>query len=902
MSRPEPKITDNIMYLKGVGPRRAELFNGMGIFTVEDLLLSYVPRRYVDRSTLQRIIDLEDGEEATICGAVHSFAKKQTSRGEMFTVMITDESAFLACNFFNAKYIYNQFEIGDEVLVSGKVNEFRGALSMIHPECEVISGKEEALHAGRIVPIYPLVAGLYQKHVRKIMKYAVDHYLAHVEESIPTYVLKAANLMSLKAAVKHIHYPDSMALQEQAHDRLAFEELFYLELMLALQKREFSLSTKDCRAIQFPEGGTLSRKLVDSLPFELTRAQKRAIREIVADMRSENAMNRLLQGDVGAGKTIVAVLVMLIAVENGYQAAIMAPTEILAEQHFRKISAMVASYDLGVKVVRLIGGLTKTERDLTYSEIATGAADIVVGTHALIQESLEFHNLGFVVIDEQHRFGVIQRAALREKSVLYRITPETLQQLARLRIEPAVLDQLSTLKGQTFTDEADLTQTLIALAGKPVAAELSSWIFARLKKVKQVILTESGLAVLQQEDALPEDVKLTLAALINKPMSKRNFTDYLKIVIGAKEAKTYKPLIDKQLERRDAYQFTVDTLSDLEARSIPPEVIHSLKTLCQTEPILKSELIQRLKTLLGEEAAYRYRSFILAHAERVRQNPDMLVMTATPIPRTLAMTVYGNLDVSIIDEVPPGRQAIQTSWVTNQQREKLYDFVRQQLQEGRQAYFVYPLVEESEKMDLKAATEMADAIRKQPQFKPFRVALLHGRMIAEEKDEIMELFLAKHYHILVSTTVIEVGVDVPNASVMVIENAERFGLTQMHQLRGRVGRGNYQSYCILVASHPVSETARQRLEIMTSTTDGFKIAEADLKIRGPGEFFGTRQSGLPEMNVADLVEDAGVLFLARELAFKVVATDPELAHPANHVLRHTLERKYRKRFELARAV
>ena len=696
--RPRIKLEDSVQYLKGIGPEKAKVLNSVGIKTIEDLLY-YIPRRYLDRSTILTVNKLKVGSTVTVIGRVEAFGMAKTRRPQ-FQVILKDNTGFIRLVWFSKlRWVKNLFEEDDLVVASGQITLYRG-LQMVHPEFEIVSksdrkgSDEELIHTGRIIPLYPSTAELKKIHLdsrglRRALKPLLDNLTNLLSETLPQRIVSDSNLLPLSKALKNVHFPEDLEMTDLARSRLAFDELFYLELMLALRKKRIHRE----KGIAFQKPGNLVRSALKMLPFELTEAQKKVLREIASDMMLEDSMHRLLQGDVGSGKTIVALVAMLMAVESGYQAALMAPTEILAEQHYITIHQMLES--LGVKTVLLTSSVVGTEREIILEKIAKGTAGVILGTHALIQKKVDFFKLGLVVIDEQHRFGVMQRAKLKQKGI----------------------------------------------------------------------------------------------------------------------------------------------------------------------------------------------------------SPDVLVMTATPIPRSLALTLYGDLDVSVIDRLPPGRKTIKTFLYNENSKSEIYEFLEKELQKGHQAYIVYPLVEESEKADLKAATQSYEFLKKDI-FPHRRLALLHGRIKSKERESLMQAFRDGDYDFLVATTVVEVGVDVPNATVMVIEHAERFGLSQLHQLRGRIGRGEDQSFCLLVANPPLSEEAQKRLKAMTSITDGFKISEIDLKLRGPGEFFGTRQHGLPELKIADIVADAKLLYQARNWAFKIIEEDPNLTQKENLCIRSNFARKYKRRFSL----
>ncbi len=709
-----------VQYIKGIGPKRAEILAEHGIHTVRDLLY-YFPFGYIDLSNVEKIGNLrrqmDSGKWITAIGTVKSFDLIGRPPRQRFVVVLGDETNVVQLIFFRSiNYFKNSFEVGETLAVSGKVTSYRHQPQFVHPSIDRINlsddedgGGEGFLHTKGLVPKYGSSedlrgVNLNVKGLRRIMRNAVDEYIDAIEEFLPQDIVQRNTFTPLPKALSSIHFPESQQEVESARRRLKFDELFAMQMLLALRRKSIKV---ELPGIPFNVESKLARQLVDSLPFKLTKAQVKVVNQIAEDMTSNKPMNRLLQGDVGSGKTIVALIAILITIDNGYQTAFMAPTEILAEQHYKTLALFLSNLQVNVRL--LVGSQRTKLRDDILEDIHRGTAQIVVGTHALIQGHVEFAKLGFVVIDEQHRFGVEQRAALKAKG--------------------------------------------------------------------------------------------------------SNQTPY----------------------------------------------------------------------------------------------PDVLVMTATPIPRTLSMTLYGDLDVSIIDEMPANRQTIKTILKTESQRSSVYQFINEQVKQGRQVYIVYPLVETSEKLDLKAATEAHDHLSKEV-FSHMKVGLLHGRMTSDEKNDVMTAFKAGKIDILVATTVIEVGIDIPNASVMVIEHAERFGLSQLHQLRGRVGRGTELSHCILMAPDWMSKLVKQtsslptmldeqeeqlkavrRLQTMIETTNGFKIAEIDLELRGPGDFFGTRQSGLPELQIANLVTDGEILSLARTEAFQLIDDDPHLRRPEHQLLRKHFE-------------
>lgn len=673
-------LKKDIQYVKGIGPKKAYKLNKLGIFTLKDLLY-YFPRQYEDRNNLKKISELKNEDKATIKAVIVGITTSTPRKGMTLTkVDIKDETGYAKLVFFNQPYVSNTFRSGDTILVFGKVKkEFKNVeLS----SCEIEHLSNSPKNTCKIMPIYPLTFGVTNKEIISIIKSVLSNKELTIKEYLPKNIIDKYKLCSIDYAIRNIHSPINKESFKIALYRIIFEEFLILQLGLFM----FKNGVTEIEGIKFEKNENL-KDIINSLPFKLTKAQNRALNEIIEDMESTKVMNRLVQGDVGSGKTVVALLALANCVLNGYQGALMAPTEILAEQHY--ISLTETLKDFGMNVELLVGSLTKKQKENVLERVKNKEIDILIGTHALIEDKVEFSNLGIVITDEQHRFGVRQRGKLSDKG----------------------------------------------------------------------------------------------------------------------------------------------------------------------------------------------------------NNPDVLVMTATPIPRTLALILYGDLDISIIDELPPGRQPIDTIAVSKDKRDRAYNnLVRDEVEKGRQVYIVCPLVEESESIEAKAAVELVDEL-KQEYFSDLRVGLLHGKMKASEKESIMKSFKNKDLDILVSTTVIEVGVNVPNATLMIIENAERFGLAQLHQLRGRVGRGKHKSYCILIYASK-SDVCKQRMSIMEETNDGFKISEKDLEIRGPGEFFGTRQHGLPELKIANIFKHMKILKIAQQEARYIIGEDMKLHKNENKLLKDEIIDKF----------
>ncbi len=680
-----PALDAPITVVKGISTGLSSSFGKMGVKTVRDLLY-FFPHRHLDYSQLKFISQLTEGEEQTIVANVWQARETRPGGRRSTEAIVGDETGNIRVVWFNQPYLAKKLTTNARIMLSGRVSLFKGRHVFLSPEWELEEGPDfVGVHTARLVPVYPLTHGLRPRQVRRLMKDFIDRWAGQVPDFLPEELRRRLNLLELPAAIAQAHYPDDLATKDKARTRLAFDELFLLQLGVMSRKRDWQQSRPGC---PIDTKTPVLEKFLKSLPFTLTAAQDKVLKEIMADLQKNQPMSRLLQGEVGSGKTVVATAALLAAAASGFQGAFMAPTEILAEQHFATVGQLLArlgtedgegyikSYTgilpRPLKVALLIGDIKQAGKKQIQKQVREGDIDIAIGTHALVQKGVAFHKLGLAVVDEQHRFGVEQRSALREKGF----------------------------------------------------------------------------------------------------------------------------------------------------------------------------------------------------------SPHMLVMTATPIPRTLALTLYGDLDLSVINELPPGRQVVKTKWLKPGQRDAAYAFLRKQVNSGRQAFILCPLIEESDAIAAQAAVVEHERLS-QDVFPDLRLGLLHGRLSSAEKDEVMENFRAGKLDILVSTPVIEVGIDIPNATVMLIESADRFGLSQLHQFRGRVGRGKEQSYCMLLAENP-TDVARERLDIIENEQDGFKLAEADLKMRGPGEFFGTRQSGLPDLRMAK-ISDVALLELARNEAIKLFKTNPTLA-------------------------
>ena len=697
LSKVALKLDSPVTDIRGISDKLAPRFRKLGVNTVRDMLY-FFPRRHIDYSKRQSVAALEVGQEQTVVANIWQTSEVRPGGRRSAEAVIGDESGNMKVMWFNQPYMARQMRTGEQYVFSGRVSLYKGIKVFVSPEYELLSG-EDLTHTGRLIPVYPLTEGLSPRMARRIIKEVVEDCSPLLADFLPVDVMTGAGLIGLQQAIRQAHYPDDDIAKDQARRRLAFDELFIIQLGVLSRRKDWRESGK---ANRIAAKGDVLEAFLSSLPYKMTGAQERSLNDIMSDLGKSKPMSRLLQGEVGSGKTAVAVAALLAAAAVGCQGAFMAPTEILAEQHFSTISNILRScgrqesdegnlrtfsglHDRPVTLALLKGGMKKSERGAAYEHISSGDVDIAVGTHALIQDEVEFKKLGLVIVDEQHRFGVMQRAALRKK--------------------------------------------------------------------------------------------------------------------GA--------------------------------------------------------------------------------------NPHLLAMTATPIPRSLALTLYGDLDLSVIDELPPGRQEIKTRWLAPDQREMAYRFIRKQVQEGRQAFIICPLIEDSEAVEARAAVSEHERLSREV-FPDLKLGLVHGKLKPSDKEDAMRRFRSGEFHILVATPVVEVGIDIPNATVMLIEGADRFGLAQLHQFRGRVGRGEHQSYCILLAESPSPESG-ERLSLLERTHDGFALAEEDLRLRGPGDFFGIRQSGLPDLRMARL-SDMKLLELARKEAIDIFKVDPALSAPEHTLLKEQVSR------------
>ncbi len=828
-----------IDYLKGVGPNRADLLRKeLGIHTYQDLI-NLFPNRYLDRTKYFKINELiQNNAEVQVIGKLIKLEEIAQKRGKRLVATFQDDTGTMELVWFRGqKWIRDSLKLQTPYVIFGKTNFFSGKFSMPHPEMELLSEHQSSLRSA-MQPIYPSTEklnnkGITNRVVNKIMQQLFVETKGKFLETLSPELLESQKLISKSDALFNIHFPKNQDLLARAQYRLKFEELFYIQLQLILKNL---IHKSKIKGLSFEKVGSYFNTFYKQhLPFELTNAQKRVLKEIRQDLGSHAQMNRLLQGDVGSGKTIVAFMSMLMALDNGFQACLMAPTEILSVQHYNGLYEWCNKLNISIKL--LTGSSNTSSRRDIHKSLENGELQILVGTHALLEDKVKFKNLGLAIIDEQHRFGVEQRSKLWHKG-----PKESPPQSSQKEDAKSVRQKYMTARPSTYNLIKELQ---IENKKNSTQAERTIWESLRGKKLdvnfrRQHIIDEFIVDFFCVEKNLIIEID---GGYHNKPEQK--------------EADALRTQILNELG------FKVVRFSN-------EEVIGNI-----------DNVVSKIEELLKSLPSGEIRGAIIP--------PHILVMTATPIPRTLAMSVYGDLDISIIDELPPGRQAIKTVHRYDKNRLDVFRFIRDEIEKGRQVYIVYPLIQESEKMDYKDLMDGYESISRDFPMPKYQISIVHGQMKAADKEYEMQRFVKGETQIMVATTVIEVGVNVPNASVMIIESAERFGLSQLHQLRGRVGRGAEQSYCILMTSHKLSNDSKTRLETMTRTNDGFDIAEVDLKLRGPGDIMGKQQSGVLNLRIADIIKDGDILKTARYYAKHVLKSDPTLSKPNNKAILFTYQ-------------
>lgn len=822
-----------IEYLKGVGPTRGTLLRKeLGIHKYGDLV-NFYPNRYIDRTRYYKINELQGTTaEVQIVGKIIHIKTVEFGKNQKRLVAtFVDETGQMDLNWFQGhKWIKESLKLNEMCVVFGKCTQYGSQFSIAHPEIELLAEHQQSLRSA-MQPVYPSTEtltnrGISNRVINKMMQQLFLETQALFTETLPKYLLEELKLIPKNAALFNIHFPKSSEALAKAQFRLKFEELFYIQLQLITKNL---IRKHKIKGHPFSKVGELFNDFYQNhLPFDLTNAQKRVIKEIRTDMGSNAQMNRLLQGDVGSGKTIVAFMSMLLALDNGFQACLMAPTEILANQHFIGLSEFATTLNINIKILT---GSTKTAaRKIIHEELENGSLQILIGTHALLEDKVQFQNLGLAVIDEQHRFGVEQRSKLWMKGSL----PQSFQR----KEANSILKKYQTARPSTYALLKDLKNKN---KGQSTQAEAILWECLRNKNLNHKFRRQHII-----------DMFIADFICLEKNL-------IIEVDGGYHNASEQKEADELRTQILNEIGFKVVRFTNEEIITNIDQVIHKINTIVKSLPS-------------GEVGGASI-------------PPHVLVMTATPIPRTLAMSLYGDLDVSVIDELPPGRKPIQTVHRFDSNRLKVWKFIRDEIALGRQIYIVYPLIQESEKMDFKDLMDGYESISRDFPLPDYSISILHGKMKPAEKDAEMKRFAEGKTNIMVATTVIEVGVNVPNASVMIIESAERFGLSQLHQLRGRVGRGADQSYCILMTSYKLTSDSKIRMETMVNSNDGFEIAEVDLKLRGPGDIMGTQQSGVLNLQIADLVKDKDILLLARNYAFKVLNDDPSMQKPENNILR-----------------
>ncbi|WP_117885418.1 DUF559 domain-containing protein [Aureibaculum luteum] len=823
----------SIEYLKGVGSARADLLRKeLGIRTLSDLL-HFFPNRYMDRTQFFKVNGLlQNSAEVQIVGKIVNIKTVQQKRGSRLVATFIDDTGTMELVWFRGvKWIKESLKLNTAYVAFGKVNHFNGTFSMPHPELELVTEYKKSLQTA-MQPVYPSTELLSKKGVtnRIVSKMIQNLFLElgnRFQENLPASIIDTLHLISKGEALFNIHFPKSQQLLTKAQQRLKFEELFFIQLQLI---RKNMIHKTQIKGYVFDTiGDNFNTFYNNYLPFELTNAQKRVVKEFRKDMSTGAQMNRLLQGDVGSGKTIVALLTILIALDNGFQAALIAPTEILANQHFIAITELLSDMDIHVKILT---GSTKTkERRIIHAALEDGSLDILIGTHALFEDKVQFKKLGIAVIDEQHRFGVAQRAKMWMKSPPTKL-PEGKQAEIHKKYEtanPSIYALVKELQKEKKKQTAEAEQML--------------WEGLRTRKLDVKFRRK------QSVDMFLVDFICSSKKLI------------IEIDVATKNSPEQKDVGEMRSQILTEFGYHVLRFTTEEIVGNSENLLHQISAAMKSLPEIGGAPIP----------------------------PHILVMTATPIPRTLAMSVYGDLDISVIDELPPGRKQIITAHRYDSNRLSVFKFMKEEIAKGRQVYVVYPLIQESKKLDFKDLMDGYESISREFPQPKYQISIVHGQMKSADKDYEMNRFINHETQIMVATTVIEVGVNIPNASAMVIESAERFGLSQLHQLRGRVGRGAEQSFCILMTSFKLTSDAKTRLETMVATNDGFEIAEVDLKLRGPGDMMGTQQSGVLNLKIADLVKDGAILKRAREMAFELLKKDPYLLDPNHLQLKRTYQ-------------
>ena len=820
-----------ITYIKGISVQKAALlFAELGIKTCNDLL-HFFPFRYIDKTQFYAIKDLQPSTaEVQIVGKITRVKSVAQKRGSRLVATFQDATGSMELVWFKGqKWIKDSLKINQPYVVYGKLSHYNGSFSIPHPEMELVTEYKKKLQT-KMQPVYPSTekltnSGFSNKMMRTYQQNLLQQFYDGIQESLSQEIISDFKLMLKRDALLNVHFPKSQENLAKAQNRLKFEELFFIQLQL-LRKKLIN-KTKNKGFIFENVGAVFNQFYSKKLPFDLTNAQKRVLKEIRKDVASGAHMNRLLQGDVGSGKTIVALLTMLLAIDNGFQATIMAPTEILANQHFIAVSELLEG--MNIKVAILTGSVKTKKRKEIHASLEDGSLHILVGTHALLEDKVQFKNLGIAIIDEQHRFGVKQRAKLWMKG------------------GPS---QPSQREGVELRNRYE--------TARPSAYKLMK----ELQKNRKQQTTEAEQILWEQLRTKKLSFKFRRQHIVDEFI-----VDFI--------------CIEKRLiiEVDGKYH---NTKEQQEADELRTEILNTLgfKVIRFTNEEVIGDIDKVLKHI-SEELKHRAESSLPLEGLGKALPPHILVMTATPIPRTLAMSVYGDLDISVIDELPPGRKEVKTVHRFDSNRLSVFKFMKDEIKKGRQVFVVYPLIQESEAMDYKDLMDGYESISREFPLPNYQISIVHGKMKPADKDFEMQRFVNGETQIMVATTVIEVGVNVPNASVMIIESAERFGLSQLHQLRGRVGRGADQSYCILLSSYKLSEEGKTRLKTMVETTDGFKIAEVDLKLRGPGNLMGTQQSGVLNLKIADVVKDSKILVAARNTAMAVLQEDDTLSKPEN---------------------